>query len=347
MVDADELLRISLFYDVWIPYRRSPTDEALAAVLRRATEIILSMRSKRAKKARLAAAKTTNSGPPGAAAPAAASAAAAAAAPDGALPQVQGQRGLKRQDRGSAGSSTAKPPAKQPREEQPSTSQAVPPPPPAAEEAVETGQELTSTEMAVDLEPTTYAAKAKSDPKTPSLVLKVTLKGDRPRALSRELWQTFDRRLTNHLMDQERDDTPPPPVCFEWVSYYKGMGLFCAKNMEQRAFLQAIVSQVKVADYEFQAWSREEIRDDYIALRIPQRYRDRAPGSLYASIMRANPIAVEDLQVESCELRSPESGERLLRLRISREALLALKERGGVTFSLGRMNCQHTSEGNL
>ena len=52
--------------------------------------------------------------------------------------------------------------------------------------------------------------ETKTDPKAPSLVLKVTLKGDRPRALSRELWNTFDRRLTNHIMDQERDDTPPP-----------------------------------------------------------------------------------------------------------------------------------------
>ena len=147
--------------------------------------------------------------------------------------------------------------------------------------------------------------------------------------LSRDLWYTFDQMLLDHIMDQEEKTDERPEVLFDWVSYYKGMGLICPISMEARAQLQNLVSQVRINEYEFRAWTNEEIRRDSILIRLPPRYRDRSADSIFASIMRANPIAADDLQVEACDVRNVETGERLLRLHIERPALIALWERGG------------------
>ena len=135
--------------------------------------------------------------------------------------------------------------------------------------------------------------------------------------------------MTDKITDSQPTDAPPPLI-FEWASYHKGMGLLCTTSLEYRTYVQNIIDEIVVANHRFRAWSREELRHEHIALLINTRHRERSSHDLYVMIMRANPISTEDLQVESCDLRSTETGERLLRLRISCEAFRALKERGGM-----------------
>ena len=95
---------------------------------------------------------------------------------------------------------TPRPPAKLPREDPPDTPE-VPPEelPEAPEETVETGQTLTAEDLASEPEEKSYADKVRTDAKAPSMVLRVALKGDTPKTLSRgplaNIWSGHDWQI--------------------------------------------------------------------------------------------------------------------------------------------------------
>ena len=116
------MLRASRFQVAWTPYKKDRTPERLAFVLRRAEEFVAAQRQRRIRRAKLAAAKAAKAAAPN--------------LPQGAVAQAQvsqpinngkGQRGQKRVDRGSSGSSTPKPPPKVLREDPPALPQVRPP----------------------------------------------------------------------------------------------------------------------------------------------------------------------------------------------------------------------------
>ena len=199
IIDPEELLRASRFMDAWVDHQASLTPESLALVLRRADDVVTAVRIRRAKRAKQEQAKT--GGAVGSAAPAATGTASAETGvrvdpppppPQNQHPNDEGARGQKRMDRGSSGS-TSKPPAKLPREEEPSTSSGSSNQQPD-DDAVETGRLLSTEELEADPHPATYAAKVRADPKAPSKVLKVCLKGDAPGHLAGTFGRPSSRR---------------------------------------------------------------------------------------------------------------------------------------------------------
>jgi hypothetical protein len=304
--DARDLFSILTVRHRWNGFVRGGRRKSLLQILVKEVGYFL---EKKLRRAQAAAAKASVGGP--------------ASTP---AQQREGPRGTKRTERPSpSGSSVNKPPPKVRREEESSAHEAPPCPGTSTDEVrVRTGTPLSREELMTSAE--SYSTATVGLPKK-HLVVTVALKGDSPTAISRELWQAFLLSLFargTEMLEAGRDAPD-----YDWVAYKAGSGRICSSSEEARDVLVDVISRISVADREFRAWTREELREHHITLLLPSRMREHTPRRLFALLMRRNAMPADELSLVSCDSLSGGSGERLLRLKISKEALISLKLKDG------------------
>ena len=145
--------------------------------------------------------------------------------------------------------------------------------------------------------------------------------------LTKATWDVFYEKFNELLLEETLDDKPTPDC--QWTSWRRGVGFIMTKNAKSVDLVKMAVSKIKVAEFTFRAWSKDEKGEcRMVSIRLPHNILGKAPaGKLAVAIAKKNGIPLEKWQLVTT--RSLPSKDKELKINVDQEVLDILKKLDG------------------